>query len=494
MVPASTATGRRPFLAGVAGLAVTIPGRVAGDATATDEAFEPRAHLPVDGLMEAVADESGEVVYGAVSDGFAAVDVSDPADPRSLAERRDVLADVGGPLEYAWDLDVDGDRLLIHGPASFNAYEAFALFDVSDPADPRRVAHYETGHRTHNACIADGVVYLTGTGVARRPVVVVDVSDDDPREIARFTPSDYGHAPRKIHDVYVHEDVLYACYWDLGTWLVDVSDPTDPTPIVRLGFDRSEGAVDSDVLPGNDHYAEPRPDGDVLAVGKEVFDRGASGDEAPGGIELWNVSDPADATREAILAPPSPVGVDGGRTAHNFGWRGNRLYTSWYSGGVRVFEVSDPADPHLLASWQDDGTSFWTAQPIHEGFVGADHAGPLGDDEEGSGLYVFPEPSGDGEPAETMDPLAPVAVTTEFREPGAGRTPEETPTPSETPTPTGTPSPTPDGTPTPTSEDTPTPGVTPTSTPTDSPGFGVPAALAAGGLATWRLLARRTEE
>jgi PGF-CTERM protein len=488
-----TPAGRRSFLATVVGVlgasaapAVAERSRVEGGAGDLDV----RAKVQVDGLMNAVVGASGEEVYVAATNGFAVVDVSRPRRPTVLAERRGLLADRdSGPLRHVWDVKVSGDRLLVHGPAALGDDGAIAVFDVTDPAEPVRVVHHETGHRIHNAYLDGDVAYLTGTDLYQRPVLVVDVSDGVAEEVGRFTPADHGWTPREIHDVYVHDDVLYACYWDAGTWLVDVSEPSEPEPLVRLGFDQDAVASPSeDRLPGNDHYAQPNPSGDVLAIGKEAFAEGADSEGAPGGVELWDVSDPSDAARESIVAPPQPGDGAGARTAHNFGWRGNRLYTAWYSGGVRVLDASDVAEPRLLAGWRAEDASFWTAEPIHEGFVGADHAS-MSPDVEPGWLYVFPEPSSDGAvPAPRMDPAAPAVSTTDLAS-SADHTATSAasttdPAPSEDTTAS-----TVDRSPTTAS---PTRGTVEPSA-EGTPGFGVTAALAGIGAGTYILGRRRSD-
>ncbi len=161
--------------------------------------------------------------------------------------------------------------------------------------------------------------------------------------------------------------------------------------------------------------------------------------------------------------------VESGATAHNFAWRGDRLYTSWYQGGVRVYDLADPADPRLLAAWRDpDRAQFFAARPAAEGFVASSAAESEGGTEAGtglrSGLYTFPEPDADGRPAPTRTPVEP----------------PWTPTPERpaTPTATGTPEPTPTATP------------TDAGTPSDDtgPGVGVLATLAGGALGLRRLL------
>lgn len=525
--PAAT---RRAILAGVAGSALpavlgtgrasrprdvvrpTVASPSSSSAASTTEGFDPVGQLPVDGLHEAVVDGSGTTVYCATRDGFAVVDVADPSRPRLLSERRGLLADhEAGPMTEIWDLSVSGDRLVVGGPATHlrDAFEGFALFDVSDPARPERTAVYEADHAIHNLFLHDDVAYLTGGAREGAPVAFVDVRVDDPVEFGAWSPSEYaGWTARTCHDVLVADDVLYAAYWDLGTWLVDVSEPTEPDARLRVGHDRDADAGTSrNELPGNAHYARPRPDGAVLAVGKEAFeDEETAVDGAPGGIELWDVSDPATASREAVVAPPPRDAAGETGTAHNFGWRGDRLYTSWRDGGVRVFDASDPAAPRLLARWRDgDRADFWTAQPIRDGFVGASRGYFVDGEPRGAALLALPEPSGDGEPARLMEPLALPASTSYLPEPDRFWFRQEPETESEV----ATAEPGPEtgrgtrttgpartagartATRTPGGSTSRTPGRSSdgSSSPSRVPGFGVLAAVVGGGLAAWRSVA-----
>jgi len=72
-----------------------------------------------------------------------------------------------------------------------------------------------------------------------------------------------------------------------------------------------------------------------------------------------------------VIAPP-PSDDPGARpgsgstTAHNFELREQRAYTAWYAGGVRLYDISSPETPELLAGWRDPTASFWTAQAATE--------------------------------------------------------------------------------------------------------------------------------
>ncbi|PSP73182.1 hypothetical protein BRC86_09920 [Halobacteriales archaeon QS_3_64_16] len=128
-------------------------------------------------------------------------------------------------------------------------------------------------------------------------------------------------------------------------------------------------------LSGNHHYAAPNGDETVLAVGKEAWDDPSTSKRGgPAGIALWGIEDLDAPKRLATLAPPStpdPTRNGVWTHAHNFDFDDGRLYTAWNRGGLRVYDVSDPAAPEKLAAWRDSSgsgffeegrASFWTAQ------------------------------------------------------------------------------------------------------------------------------------
>ncbi|MFB6170995.1 MAG: LVIVD repeat-containing protein [Haloarculaceae archaeon] len=385
---------RRGFVAGLGagGLGVAT-GRASGHPTpgepaapgrsgvrASPDGYGPLGRVTVPGATEAVVDDDGETVYVAATDGFATVDVSDPRAPRLLAERRDLLADrPGGPMDQVYDVTLDGDHLLVVGPANpTDAVHAALLYDVRDPAAPERLAVYETDYPIHNCDLADGVAYLTGNDGDRNDLVLLSAASGE--ELGRWSVldaapgwSDVAPILRVVHDVRVRDGRAALACWDAGTWLLDVSDPAAPAVLATVRGRSPEEVPRGDVRarqlerPGNDHYAAPNDDWSLLGVGVEAWDRaGTAAAGGPGGIELWDVSEPAAPTRVGTVAPPATPDptLDGvWTTAHNFEIRGDRLYTAWYRGGVRLLDVSDPADPGDRRAWRDRArASFWTAQ------------------------------------------------------------------------------------------------------------------------------------
>jgi len=421
----------RGAAAGVAGAAaLPFPSRGAtAEASATHDPYAPLGNVELAGAKEAVVGDAGDAAYVATTDGFAAVDVSDPTDPAVLAERSDLLADrETGPMDQIFDLKVDGDTLVAVGPANPTAVEVFegvAVFDVSDPADPRLAASHETGHPIHNAYLDGDTLYLTGTGVEHSPVVVVDLGGGEPTEIGRWSRVDHDEGWADVrnsnHDLYVHDDTLYVAHWDAGTWILDVSDPANPEYVNHFGdysladlrgLDERGAGYE---LPGNAHYVAVNDDASLLACGAEAWDVDGDGDGGPGGVALWDITDPADAEELATIeAPPTPDASYEGTwtTSHNFDFRGDRLYTSWYRGGVKLHDVSDPGNPEAVAWWRHpESTMFWTAQSLGDGraFVASSMAGG---DEYGPGLFTFPDRHGEQVDAPPLVPEETESTTT----------------------------------------------------------------------------------
>ena len=411
---------RRQFLAAAAG-AATLP--VTGVTGATDSVtLRPLGRTSLDGLKEAVVGPDGETIYAAATDGFAVFDLSDPTDPTVLADRRDLLADAeNGPLRGIQDVKVDGDRRAVVGPANrrADAVQAALFYDVTDPAAPQQVGVFRTDYPIHNCDVADGHAFLTANGGGRTALEVVSVGSD-PALVGTWSLTDHDErwsevAPglRSLHDVHVQDGRAYLAHWDAGTWLLDVTDPAGPEFVTRVrgqpverfrDLGRNAANVESVEPPGNDHYVAVNEDASLLGVGMESWDLDLGQEDVvggPSGIDLYDISTPTDPERVGSIPPPptpDPTYQGVWTTSHNFDFAGDRLYTSWYQGGVRVYDVSDPTNPGELARWESrETTSFWTAQSFAGGFVASSRRDPS-DPRAPGALFVFPDPPADAEP------------------------------------------------------------------------------------------------
>ncbi|MDZ7701667.1 MAG: hypothetical protein U5J98_06140 [Halobacteriales archaeon] len=304
------------------------------------------------------------------------------------------------------------------------------------------------------------------------------MADDEPAKVGEIDItefegkwSDVNFFLRRPHDVWVQEQIAYVPMWEAGTWVVDASDPASPEllthvegrpfgEVASIPFDATD--KESTEPPGNHHYAQATADGRVLAVGKESWDAESGDDEGgPSGIELWDVSKPGSPIKLSEIHPPRAA--DETRrgtwtTSHNFDIVGDRLYSSWYQGGVKIHDISDPGAPTELAWWREpERAAFWSAVRATEDVFVASATGSGIAPNLTEGLFTFPTA-----PAEQASPPATPAAATPASSIATAR-------PTPTPTPTPTPSPTP----------SPTATEPPTTTESDGqPGFGLLAGVA----------------
>lgn len=405
-----------------------------------DGAYGPLGSVEVAGTREGVVSADGRTAYLALGDGYATVDVSDPAEPTVLAERRDLLADrESGPFRQVNDVKVSGDRLVAVGPAhpGQESPHGVLVVDVSDPEDPVEVGFHRTGFPIHNCDLDGRHCYLTGNGEEGNPLVVVDVEDGS--EAARWSLFDADESwrdvprpVRPIHDVTVRDGVAAAAYWDAGTYLLDVSDPSDPTLLGAVDPGDSEELRDppprsGTVPPGNHHVAALAPGGDTLAVGRESWAVEHDGDliGGPSGVDLYDVSDPGAPVHLSSTDPPpssDPTFRGTWTTAHNLDLTDDTLYTSWYQGGVKRHDVSDPSDPVEETWWADpEEARFWGAVLAVPGeYFIAPSMGTRGG--AAAGLWTFPDRAGVGGDRSRLDGEATATARATTRPPATEST------------------------------------------------------------------------
>ncbi|ELZ29604.1 hypothetical protein C475_01606 [Halosimplex carlsbadense 2-9-1] len=470
-------------------------------ATPTSD-YEPIGSVAVEGATEAVLTPEGETAFVAVGDGFAVLDLRDPANPTVVASERDISPPgttrrMGGVRDVKYD---DG-RLLVGGPASYDpdSFYGVALFDVSDPTAPAFLRAYETAYPVHNCDLAGEYAYLTRSDREANPLLVVDLGREEPREVARWSVLDrdpvWESVPlqlRTLHDVFVRDGFAYLAYWDAGTWILDVSDPAEPAyvadvrerdPETLAELDGLAVARESSEPPGNDHYAATDPDSSLLAVGKESWNSnfgkegttpGPDDPGGPSGIAIYDIADPRSPQHLSTIEPPptADTNINGVRTtAHNFELAAGHLYSSWYRGGVAVHDLTEPAEPERVRYFRRSSTTnFWTARLTAPGgaVVAASFEDPS-DLDAPARVYTFPD----------------VARATPT--PTSGST-DATVAPTD---PGGRPATEDDGGGEGTDDDRPETSdavATESATAGDGPGFGPAAALAGLGIGAWRLL------
>ena len=250
-----------------------------------------------------------------------------------------------------------------------SGFQGFGLYDVSTPRTPRKLALVATeprgSHeiwlqpRGNRAYVWTAIIeselrsspdYDPRTHTARTPgkpdFRIYDVSTPTaPVELAGWGAwRTLGVEPRQqdrnnlVHSVRGNSTGTRAflSYWDLGTVILDVSNPAAPR---YLGRTTGEENAHSSALAKN---------GRVLIETHELR----------GGVPtFYDVSRPAAPKRLGSLVLPAttravrPPLASFANGVHDPKAIGNRAYFSWYAQGVVVADITRPARPRVIAQW-----------------------------------------------------------------------------------------------------------------------------------------------
>ncbi len=249
--------------------------------------------------------------------GIGLYDVSDPSDPQLLSLRQDGTFGV----HELW-LEARGRKAYVYEAAWFTEVDAFFSGANPDEVNPE--------------------FRIIDVSNPRAPVQVGDWSAW--RDMGVTPDQALGADPVNfVHSVYVDRKVAYVSYWDFGTVMLDVRDPSNPVFLGRTEY----GAGDE----GNAHSAWTTRRGKLLIQADEDFDPTPNPDVETGwGYgHIYDVSDKANPVELSTLKLPStgqfPPPGPGDFTIHDPKVKGNKLYTSWYTEGVVIWNIADPSNP-----------------------------------------------------------------------------------------------------------------------------------------------------
>jgi hypothetical protein len=269
----------------------------------------------------------------------------------------------------------------------------FALFDVTRPSRPRLLSIVDTrpavgSHELWLQAVGERAYVYTAIpraeGVAQSPFPgnpdfrIYDVSNPRaPVQVGQWGIwANLGIKPNSsqfVHSVITNAAATraYLSYWEYGTVILDISDPSRPQHVSTL---RDPAQLE---LP-HAHSAWLTPDEKVLFETQE-FGRffNFTGSGYP---RLYDISDernPAVIGRYEL--PDAETS-----TAHDPKIVARRAYVSWYDFGVQVLDISRPGSPRALAHfqpgagrnpanpWCPDCTFVWGVFPSRDYFVATD--------------------------------------------------------------------------------------------------------------------------
>jgi hypothetical protein len=310
-------------------------------------------------------------------DGVWAIDVGDPSKPRPLgqfgrfpgSDGEDVWVGAVRTRAFSGDLAAVGIQRCSRDSSGF---AGLALFDVSDPARPKELGRLATGvragvHELGVAQRADGRLLALAavpgsfplSNGAQGDLRIIDITDPrHPEQLAdwdvrRDGPSGLRAQLAARQDVFDHSawpfaggTKLFASFWAAGEIFLDIRDPSRPKWIGRTSYQPQDGHqaahsgwfnADETLFVQNDETlgVDPRRPGETWTHQR-----------------IWDTRDLAHprlvssfATEAAAPGGDGRLGQDGIYSVHNAVIDGQLEYASWYSDGVRVVDLADPAHP-----------------------------------------------------------------------------------------------------------------------------------------------------
>jgi hypothetical protein len=225
----------------------------------------------------------------------------------------------------------------------------FQLIDVTDPHNPTLADDWGAGK---DGDLPFGATFFGDFGLPP-PFDCTPPSGQEPTCRGGFAAA-FAHSATPSAD----GETAYVAYWDDGAIVLDISNPNDITMVGRTPY-----PADSE---GDTHSAVPNETSSLLVTTDEDFsptDRKAVGEpKSPGDTwgfaRIWSLADPAHPTHLSDFATPHSLTnkTDGFYAVHNPEVRGTSLYLSWYSDGLRIVDISNPAAPQEVAFFREQPT------------------------------------------------------------------------------------------------------------------------------------------
>lgn len=275
---------------------------------------------------------------------------------------------------------------------SAEGFTGFGLWDVTKPAHPQRLSLYAApgtngsheiwmATRGHRAYVYTAIpfselttspdfdpVTFSATIPGEPDFRIIDVTDPAaPVKVGEWGAwAELGVSPLSgqgnefaasfTHSVITNRRATraYLSYWDLGTIILDISHPANPSLVGRTTYASREE--------GNAHSAWLGRGGRLLIQTDEDFDPEGDATTEPGWgyPRFFDISNPASPKQLATFKLPTTTQVPppvGFFSVHDPKVRGGRAYLSWYSEGVVVLDVSRPANPRFVAQFVPPPTS-----------------------------------------------------------------------------------------------------------------------------------------
>ncbi len=285
--------------------------------------------------------------------------------PEIRARLQATLGRAASPAEVAAEAGVSEADVATLDAARARGYGegGFRIFDISDKANPKLIAHHKThGFGVHRFDVDADYAYMSTEveGYIGNILVIYDLAEPArPREVSRWwmpgqhlaggeTPTWRGYRNRLHHALRVGDE-LWAAVWHAGFRVLDVSDITAPRCVASHDYHPP--------FPEPTHTVMPLPEligGRRIAVAMDEEHEHRRGN-LHGFMWVFDVTDYDDIKALSafdVSEMDSPWSRAPGRFgAHQFREKmdGTLVYATWFSGGLRVVDLADPFQPEEVA-------------------------------------------------------------------------------------------------------------------------------------------------
>lgn len=225
------------------------------------------------------------------------------------------------------------------------------IYNIEDPAAPVAVGNFPSAH---NIFIDEkGYLYLSGKHeTINNEIKEFGISIYDLNATPAQPQPVWSSELPESHDMAVIGDRMFDFHGEAGTFIYDVTDRSSPVVLSNLSTGK-----------GYDHSGWTTENGNYLFITNELAASSEFDFENLGGpdIAIWNISD---------VSNPVQVGEihDESSRVHNLYIKGDLAYISYYSAGLKIFNVANPGAPELIYTYDTNGS---INAGFEDGFNGA---------------------------------------------------------------------------------------------------------------------------
>lgn len=229
----------------------------------------------------------------------------------------------------------DGQICVISREGASNRKNGIVILDVGNPRDVKILSEYHqqlTGG-VHNLFLYQDHVYALSNG---QHYEIINIQDPvNPVRVGRF---EIDNPARAIHDVWVEDGIAYSSNWNDGVIMVDVGNgvaggsPSNPVEIARS---KVMGDANHTTFPFRSESAGKF----YVVAGDEIFpiewlSKGLTETLEPRGyVHIIDWTDKDHPMEVATYKVPEAG-------AHNYWVEDETLYIGYYTGGIRVVDLS----------------------------------------------------------------------------------------------------------------------------------------------------------